>query len=143
VALGCRDEAMKSKNIFNIIVVCAVLVAAGTILVLKFASLKDEVIMPKKGELTVVYIGGTLCKPCELLKPVFAKMETDFASHATMIHMLLNNSNKDAYKIDLIPTVMVFDKDAREVTRRIISEEEVPGVPEWIDTELKKLEQLK
>jgi thiol-disulfide isomerase/thioredoxin len=131
------------KNIFNIIVLCVVVLAVAAILIFKFATPKDELVMPKKGEYTVVYVGGTLCKPCELLKPVFAKMSTDFASRATMVHMLLNNTNKDAYKIELIPTIMVFDKDAKEVTRRIVSEEEVPGVPEWIDTELKKLEQSK
>lgn len=134
---------MKNKNVFNIIVLCVVVLAVAAILVFKFATPKDELVMPKKGELTVVYVGGTLCKPCELLKPVFAKMETDFAARATMVHMLLNNSNKDAYKIELIPTIMIFDKDTKEVTRRIISEEEVPGVPAWVDSELKKLEQSK
>jgi thiol-disulfide isomerase/thioredoxin len=128
------------KNIFNIIVLCVVVTAVAAIIVLKVVNRKNEVIMPKKGEITVVYIGGTLCKPCELLRPVYAKMSEDFADRATFVKMLLDNDNKAAYKIDLIPTIMVFDREANEVTRRILSEEEVPGVPDWIDSELKKLE---
>lgn len=131
------------KNVFNIIILSVVAVAVVAIVLLKVINPKDEVIMPKKGEITVVYIGGTLCKPCELLKPVFKQMKTDFADRATFVDMLLNNENKSAYKIDLIPTIMVFDKQANEITRRILSEEEVPGVPEWIDSELKKLEPSK
>lgn len=130
---------MKKNNVFSIIVVCAVLVAVGVIIFLKTSNPKEEVVMPKKGECTVVYIGGTLCRPCELLKPVFKQMKVDFVERATLVDMLLNNANKDAYKIDLIPTIMVFDADAKEVTRKIISEEEVNGVPAWIDGVLKEL----
>lgn len=128
------------KNAFNIVILSVVVLAVVTIVLLKVINPKEEVVMPKKGEYTVVYVGGTLCKPCELLKPVYAKMSEDFAGRATFLHMLLNNDNKSAYKIDLIPTIMVFDKEATEITRRILSEEEVPGVPDWIDGELKKLE---
>lgn len=131
------------KNAFNIAVLCVVAAAVVAIILLKAINPKEEVVMPKKGEITVVYVGGTLCKPCELLKPVYAKMSEDFKSRATFLYMLLNNENKSAYKIDLIPTIMVFDKYANEITRRILSEEEVPGVPEWIDGELKKLESSK
>lgn len=131
---------MKKNNVFSIIVVCAVLVAVGVIIFLKTSKPKEEVVMPKKGEFTVVYVGGTLCRPCELLKPVFKQMRADFAGRATLVDMLLSNANKDAYKIDMIPTIMVFDANASEVTRKIISEEEVNDVPNWIDKELKKLE---
>ena len=131
------------KNVFNIVVLCVVAAAVVAIVLLKTINPKQEVVMPKKGEITVVYVGGTLCKPCELLKPVYTKMSEDFAARATFLHMLLNNDNKSAYNIDLIPTIMVFDKEATEVTRRILSEEEVSGVPDWIDSELKKLEQSK
>jgi thiol-disulfide isomerase/thioredoxin len=131
------------RNAFNIAVLCVVTAAVVAIILLKAINPKEEVVMPQKGEITVVYVGGTLCKPCELLKPVYAKMSEDFKSRATFLHMLLNNENKSAYKIDLIPTIMVFDKYANEITRRILSEEEVPGVPEWIDGELKKLESSK
>jgi thiol-disulfide isomerase/thioredoxin len=134
-----RHEEMK-KNTFSIIVICAVLVAVGAIMFLKFSNPKEQVVMPKKGEYTVVYVGGTLCKPCELLKPVFKQMQTDFASRASLISMILNNDNKTAYKIEMIPTILVFDKEANEVTRKIVSEEEVNDVPKWIDQELKKLE---
>lgn len=125
------------KNLFSIVVLAVVVLAVGVIMFIKLS--KEEVVMPKKGECTVVYVGGTLCKPCELLKPVFKQMKADFAGRATLVDMLLNNANKDAYKIDLIPTIMVFDTDAKEVTRKIISEEEVNGVPAWIDGVLKEL----
>ncbi|MBP7733466.1 MAG: hypothetical protein KA140_06875 [Caldisericia bacterium] len=128
------------KNAFSIVILSVVALAVVAIVLLKTINPKEEVVMPKKGEYTVVYVGGTLCKPCELLKPVFNQMKTDFAGRATFVDMLLNNDNKSAYKIDLIPTIMVFDKETNEVTRRILSEEEVPGVPEWIDSELSKLE---
>lgn len=131
------------KNAFNIAVLCVVAVAVVAIVMLKMMNPKEEVVMPKKGVITVVYIGGTLCKPCELLKPVYAKMSEEFKDRATFLYMLLSNENKSAYKIDLIPTIMVFDANAAEVTRRILSEEEVPGVPDWIDGELKKLEPAK
>ncbi len=127
------------KNWFNILVLVVVIVAVGAIIFLKTSNPKEEVVMPKKGECTVVYIGGMLCRPCELLKPVFTKIEKDFADRATMIHMLLNNDNKNAYKIDMIPTIMVFDASASEVTRKIVSEEEVNDVPNWIDGVLKGL----
>ena len=136
-----RYEEMKKNNTFSIIVICAVLVAVGAIMFLKFSNPKEEVVMPKKGEFTVVYVGGTLCKPCELLKPVFKQMQIDFASRANLISMILNNDNKVAYEIEMIPTILVFNKEANEVTRKIVSEEEVNDVPRWIDEELKKLEQ--
>ena len=130
---------MKKNNVFSIIVVCVVLVAVGLIIFLKTSNPKEEVVMPKKGECTVVYIGGTLCRPCELLKPVFKQMKVDFEGRATLVDMLLNNDNKNAYKIDMIPTIMVFDASASEVTRKIVSEEEVNDVPNWIDGVLKGL----
>jgi thioredoxin-like negative regulator of GroEL len=95
--------------------------------------------MPRKGECTVVYIGGTLCRPCELLKPVINELGKSLEGRAKVVSMLLNDSNKKAYKIELIPTIAIFDNNAREVARRIISEEEVPGVPAWIDGVLKGL----
>ncbi len=127
------------KNWFSIVIAVAVIVGVVAILIIKLSAPKSNVPMPKEGELTIVEVGQELCIPCKLLKPIMQEMRVELEGKATVMTLLIDNDVKAAYSIKIIPTIIIYDKQRNEVTRRIVTEEEVPEVKDWIRGKLTDL----
>lgn len=120
------------KYLYQIIVLSAVTVAIGIVLFVKFSAVRYDFPMPQKGEVTIVEVGSTICEPCQLLRPEIEKIKAKLEGKATVHVVDITNESKDAYKIQIIPSVLIFNKDGEEVARKIFAKEDVPGTEEWL-----------
>jgi thiol-disulfide isomerase/thioredoxin len=120
------------KYLYQTIVLSAVAVALGIVLFVKFSTPRYDFPMPQMGEVTIVEVGSTICEPCQLLRPEIEKIKTKLEGKVTVHIVEITNQSKDAYKIQLIPSVLVFDKNGQEVARKIFAKEDVPGTQEWL-----------
>ncbi len=117
---------------WKIVVLIIVAVAVTGIMVLKFADKPQEIVMPKAGEFTVVEIGSNVCIPCKLLVPVFEEMKTDFGDKVTIHKYDKSPQTETLFSISIIPTIIIYDDEGTEITRKIVTEEDVPVVRAWI-----------
>lgn len=124
------------KYLYQIVVLSVVAVAIGVLLFIKFSTPRYDFPMPKEGEVTVVEVGSTLCEPCKLLRPEIEKVKPKLDGKATVHIIEITTESKEAYKIKVIPVVMVFDKNAREVARKIFAVEDAPEVENWLREKL-------
>lgn len=124
------------KYLYQIIVLTAVAIALGIVLFIKFSTPRYDFPMPKEGEVTVVEVGSTLCEPCKLLRPEIVNIKSKLEGKATVHIVEITNESKDAYKIQVIPAVIIFDKNAQEVARRIFATEDVPETENWLREKL-------
>ncbi|HOO97008.1 MAG TPA: thioredoxin family protein [Caldisericia bacterium] len=124
---------------WKMIVLSAVVLIVIAIIVTKFTRPGSEYEMPRQGEYTVVEIGADLCIPCQLMQPVMEKLKEDIGDRVTIHTYFINNTVKDLFDVTVIPTVIIFDEDAVEVYRRVITEQEVPEVRDWIIDQLNSI----
>lgn len=67
------------------------------------------------------------------------KLKEDIGDRVTIHTYFINNTVKDLFDVTVIPTVIIFDEDAVEVYRRVITEQEVPEVRDWIIDQLNSI----
>lgn len=119
-------------KISTIILVCmAILAILGFKLFFKVTSFPK----PSKGEVTIVEIGADLCLPCKLLSPIMEEITLELKDNVTVHKITLGNTSgsiKSFYDVSVIPTIIIFDNNAEEITRRVFHEDDVEEAKEWI-----------
>ena len=75
----------------------------------------------KSGKPVLVDFGANNCAPCRQLRPILKEMEKEYAGRA---HILIIDVYKEKelarqYKIQMIPTLIFFDKSGKEVYRHM------------------------
>ena len=117
---------------WKIFVLVIVTLAVTGIMVLKFTGSYQEIETPKAGEFTVVEVGSNVCIPCKLLVPVFDEMRADFGDKVTIHKYEKTTEAEKTFNISIIPTIIIYDDKATEITRKIVTEQDAPGVRDWI-----------
>ena len=117
---------------WKIVVLVVVALAVTGIMVLKFTNSPQKIEMPQAGEFTVVEVGSNVCIPCKLLVPVFEEMKTDFGDKVAIKKYEKSAESEKAFSISIIPTIIIYDDNAEEITRKIVTEQDVPNVRAWI-----------
>ena len=127
-------EKAGMKNIKNIVIIGAVVVAAAAIVLVKQAKKAD----PVKAELPVVAemasgasatqekvrpklidLGADKCIPCKMMKPILDDLKTNYAATFTteFIDVWEDAEAGKLYAINLIPTQIFFGADGKELYR--------------------------
>lgn len=75
--------------------------------------------IPAPGRVTLLDIGSD-CLPCELQDRIVRRMEKNFAESVSVIYIDVkkNPESKQKFNVDIIPTLIFFDSDGKEVVRR-------------------------
>jgi thioredoxin 1 len=86
----------------------------------------------------VIDIFTTWCPPCKMLAPILEKLAEDYEGKVVFVKMDLDQSpmTGNAFQVDRIPTVMLFDKG--ELVSSFIGLREEKDIREWIDSSLNK-----
>ena len=127
-------EKAGMKNIKNIVIIGAVVVAAAAIVLVKQSKKAD----PVKAELPVVAemasgasatqekvrpklidLGADKCIPCKMMKPILDDLKVNYATTFTteFIDVWENAEAGKTYAINLIPTQIFFGADGKELYR--------------------------
>ena len=71
----------------------------------------------KSGKVTVVDFGASGCRPCEMMKPIFAELKKKYKDKANILLLQISEYRALArkYKVMLIPTQIFFDIQGNEV----------------------------
>lgn len=81
------------------------------------------------GKPTVVDFGANSCIPCRQLRPVLQKIRQTYAGKLEVLVIDIRHNKKlaDDYKIQVIPTVVFFDRTGKEIFRHqgFMSEEKM------------------
>lgn len=77
------------------------------------------------------------CGPCQMMKPVFAKLEKEYAGSVNFISVDVDNNQELSakYGVQAIPTFVVIDKDGLEIDRLVgaVPEEKLRSLIEKIN----------
>lgn len=73
----------------------------------------------KSGKPTMIDFGADGCKPCDMMAPLLASLQTDYAGKANVlfVHVRKEQVLGARYGIEVIPVQVFFDKDGKEVFR--------------------------
>lgn len=129
-----------NKNIKAIIIV-VVCVAVVGLLAMKIFNKQEIFPIPLEGEVTIVEVGAELCIACQKFIPILKEIATELEGKATFHKIILKNGSnvKDFYDVSIIPVIIIYDREANEVTRRIFSENDVDDAKEWIRYHINEL----
>jgi thioredoxin 1 len=134
--IDCQTEKEVNMEKWKYVVLSAVVLIVVVLIISKFAKPNIEYVMPQQGEYTVIEIGADLCIPCQLMQPIMEELKEDIGDRVKIHTYFIDNKVKDLFEVAVIPTVIIYNKDAVEVNRRIITEQEVPEVRGWIINQL-------
>ena len=59
-------------------------------------------------------------------------MKTDFGDKVIIHKYEKTAEAENLFSISIIPTIIIYDNNAEEITRKIVTEEDVPNVRAWI-----------
>lgn len=92
-----------------------------------FAEKNDNI--PAKGTVTMIDLGAKACIPCKMMAPIMEKVEKKYAGKAVIHFYDVWKDREPAirFKINVIPTQIFFNMEAKEVYRHegFMSEEDI------------------
>ena len=121
-----RKGKPEMKNVQNLAIVAAVLVAAAAVFALKH---REAPPLPPAPAPSVpaqatrlprlVDLGATKCIPCKLMAPILAELKTTYAGQLQVefIDIWENPDAGDQYEFQTIPTQIFYDAQGKEVFR--------------------------
>jgi thioredoxin 1 len=131
------------KNIKNMMIIGAVVVAAAAILVMKQDKMSaqpagaatqaevNEVQPQGKALPRLVDLGAGKCIPCKMMKPILDDLKTNYAGtfKTEFIDVWEDADAATPYNINLIPTQIFFGVDGKELFRHegFYSKEDILG----------------
>lgn len=85
--------------------------------------------IPAKGTVTMIDLGANSCIPCKMMAPILEKLEKSYKGRAEIIFIDVreNQSQRERFRIQFIPTQIFFDKTGQEVYRHVgfMSEDDI------------------
>lgn len=85
--------------------------------------------IPAKGTVTMIDLGANSCIPCKMMTPILEKLEKSYKGRAEIIFIDVreNQSQRERFRIQFIPTQIFFDKTGQEVYRHVgfMSEDDI------------------
>ena len=129
-----RKGKPEMKNLKNILIVAAVVMAAGIVFALKHNQNEPAASAPATAPESVsvdagaphsaalprlVDLGADKCIPCKMMAPIIEELKKEYAGRAEIIFIDVwkNPEQAKKYGIRAIPTQIFFDADGREVHR--------------------------
>ena len=129
-----RKGKPEMKKMKNVLIVAAVVVAAGVVFALKqtqnepaasapaaaAASVAADAGAPQSAALPrLVDLGADKCIPCKMMAPILEELKTTYGNRLQVefIDVWKNPDESQKFGIRAIPTQIFYDKDGKEVMR--------------------------
>ena len=68
---------------------------------------------------TMIEFGGRHCIPCKKMQPILSELAREYSDTISLVNIFVQKQMRlgRQYKIRLIPTQVIFDKEGREIFR--------------------------
>jgi len=75
--------------------------------------------LPVKGMVTMVELGSDVCLPCRRMAPLLEELKKEYQGKAAIVYLDVweNRALAFKYKIRVIPTLIFYDRQGREIGR--------------------------
>jgi thioredoxin 1 len=70
---------------------------------------------------SMIEFGGRYCKPCKAMQPILARLASQYDSLINICNFFLEDDPPVArtYRVNLIPTQIIFDQNGKEISRHV------------------------
>ncbi len=118
------EEIEMKKLLSTLFVLVLLLVFAGGSRAGETASAGEIVPgIPVKDTVTLVDLGATTCIPCKMMMPILAELKKEYKGRVEVnfidVWDQANAGKAQAFKIQIIPTQIFFDRHGKEVFRHV------------------------